>query len=136
MARHKKREWDREVIEFGGRKFYRHPNSKDHVRRKYFMGWDGQKPLGLHVAVWESVHGKVPPRYHVHHKDHDTLNNDISNLECLSPADHARSHKDHLDEMRPKAAYWFKTPEGQAFLRKAISRGIEDKILDRDLIEN
>jgi hypothetical protein len=52
-----------------------------------------------------------------------------------------------LSEEKPRREIWEMTindliqkvlnlQNGQAFLRKAISRGIEDKILDRDLIEN
>ena len=34
--------------------------------------------------------------FHVHHRDHDTTNNSVSNLEVLTPADHAVKSNDKL----------------------------------------
>lgn len=52
-----------------------------------------QKRLRMeHVMVWESVNGPVPIGHHVHHRDDDKLNNQISNLECLTPLQHKRIH--------------------------------------------
>src|SRR3990167_129843 len=43
-----------------------------------------KNPKGLHVSVWEFHNKKeVPKGFHVHHKDSNTFNNDISKLECL-----------------------------------------------------
>ena len=42
-----------------------------------------RKGRRLHRAVWEHHNGKIPNGYHVHHKDGDRNNNDISNLELL-----------------------------------------------------
>lgn len=49
----------------------------------------------LHRHVWEKHFGPIPKGYHIHHKDGNKLNNDISNLECLSASDH---HKKTWDE--------------------------------------
>jgi len=49
-------------------------------------------PTTLHRAIWESVHGPIPPDHHVHHKDEDTFNNDIQNLECIPSAEHLSMH--------------------------------------------
>jgi len=34
----------------------------------------------------------IPRGHHIHHKDGNWKNNDISNLECISGIEHARSH--------------------------------------------
>jgi hypothetical protein len=46
----------------------------------------------LHRAKWEKLRGPIPTGHHIHHKDHDKLNNRISNLECISAGEHARRH--------------------------------------------
>lgn len=46
----------------------------------------------LHREKYIAEVGPIPDGYHVHHKDENILNNDISNLETLSPEDHARKH--------------------------------------------
>jgi ribonucleotide reductase alpha subunit len=43
-----------------------------------------------HRMVFESEYGAIPDGYDIHHRDNDTYNNDIDNLECLSHEDHAR----------------------------------------------
>ena len=76
---------------------------------------------GLHVAIWEYYNGQeVPDGYEIHHKDGDTFNNDISNLECVSHGEHRKLHpvkdmekqKEHLERIRPLAAEWHKSEEG------------------------
>ncbi len=47
--------------------------------------------LCAHV-VWEKANGDIPPGHIIHHRDHDSLNDRIENLECLSRADHLREH--------------------------------------------
>ena len=42
--------------------------------------------------LWEQAYGIIPPGYHIHHKDQDYTNNNLSNLECLSARDHAYIH--------------------------------------------
>ena len=46
----------------------------------------------LHRAVWKKDHGKIPKGYEVHHKDHDTLNNNISNLALVKSGEHQGMH--------------------------------------------
>ena len=51
-------------------------------------------PRGLHVAIWEFYNKKrVPKDYEIHHKDGNTFNNDISNLECISRIEHNKIPK-------------------------------------------
>ena len=50
----------------------------------------------LHRYVWQKANGIIPTRMIIHHMDGDPLNNDISNLECLSYKDHTRTHNGWL----------------------------------------
>jgi len=43
-----------------------------------------------HRMVYEAYYGSLGEDYDVHHKDGDTYNNDIENLEALTHSDHAR----------------------------------------------
>jgi hypothetical protein len=75
-----------ERVVFGEVTYYRYPDSDRPSLRAYF-----QRPGGsLHRAVWESVHGSVSAGYEIHHIDHDTLNNDISNLACVPTSEHRK----------------------------------------------
>ena len=47
-------------------------------------------------AVWESSFGAVPKGYVLHHHDRNPLNDDITNLRCLSRAAHINVHRDDL----------------------------------------
>ncbi len=42
---------------------------------------------------YEKHYGPIPKRHHVHHRDHDKLNDSIDNLICLDPEMHALWHK-------------------------------------------
>lgn len=41
----------------------------------------------VHVLVWEAAHGPVPAKHKVIFKDNNKLNNELTNLECVSYAD-------------------------------------------------
>lgn len=51
-----------------------------------------RKGRRLHRAVWEYHNGAIPAGYHVHHKDGDRSNNDISNLALLEGSEHLSEH--------------------------------------------
>ncbi|MEI3180990.1 MAG: HNH endonuclease signature motif containing protein [Lachnospiraceae bacterium] len=85
----------------------------------------------LHVYVWEFYNGPVPRGYHVHHRDEDKSNNDISNLELLSESDHLSLHGKeqadrHYERMvdnlnrhaRPKANEWHASTKGREWHRE------------------
>lgn len=110
-----------EIIIFNGTEYklmgsgkYYLSQSSTNERRK--------NPKGLHVAIWEYHNGKeVPKGFHVHHKDGNTFNNDISNLECVSSREHAQKHFDKNDPKFQKfqkagqeaAKEWHRSEEGR-----------------------
>lgn len=66
-------------------------------------GHNGKK---LHRLIFEKHHRcTILPHNHVHHIDGNKLNNDINNLELLSPAEHNSIHKTntvHSEETKNK----------------------------------
>jgi hypothetical protein len=46
----------------------------------------------LHIVVWEHFNGAIPKGYHVHHKDGNTHNNTIANLELVESSTHLSKH--------------------------------------------
>jgi hypothetical protein len=45
------------------------------------------------MVVWEQHHGPIPAGMGIHHRDEDTLNDDINNLEAVSKAEHLAIHR-------------------------------------------
>jgi hypothetical protein len=44
-------------------------------------------------VVWEQHNGPIPKGYVIHHKDRDTLNDGIDNLQALTRAEHIEDHR-------------------------------------------
>lgn len=55
-------------------------------------------------VVWELNHGPIPKGMLVHHIDHNSLNDDISNLTLLSRAEHLLIHKHQYEVKRKRLA--------------------------------
>jgi hypothetical protein len=113
-----------ERIVFDGVPYRRYPNSPKLELRNYFIcsPTKGKSVRRLHQAVWEFHNGPIPEGHHVHHKDENTLNNDISNLECLSNKEHRRSHwtpedaeraRKMAEAARPLTKEWHASEEGR-----------------------
>ena len=122
-----------EVVRFNGRNYRRYPNSKRKEHRRYF----GRSRGFLHRDVWEFHNGPIPEGFDVHHKDGNTENNDIGNLEVMSRADHLKEHADdmarwnysqecinHLASIRSKASQWHGSEEGKAWHREHAKNSI------------
>lgn len=52
------------------------------------------------MVAWESVNGPLPRGHVVHHRDRDSLNDEIDNLVALTRAQHVEEHRFELDAMR------------------------------------
>lgn len=107
------------IIEFDGKRFVK---DKKHG---YYHTHYGKTTKLLHRVVWESYNGKIPKGFHIHHKDGNKDNNDISNLEMISAREHLSNHgkknfnskKDfflsHLNKIQELAKDWHSSDEGR-----------------------
>lgn len=79
------------VVVFNGYKYYKQKNGYYQIAET-----NKRKRLGierrLHRAIWKFYNGEIPKGYHIHHKDENKDNNDISNLELLSASQHIKLH--------------------------------------------
>jgi hypothetical protein len=79
----------------------------------------------LHRVVWEYHNGEIPKGYHVHHKDGNRHNNNISNLELMKAHEHESMHQSteerksksrmNIEKAREGAIRWHKSNEGRAW---------------------
>lgn len=111
-----------EYVEAIGHRWRRYPESENRSDREYFVRTN---PSGgryyLHREVWKLHNGPIPRKHHIHHKDGNCQNNDISNLECLTPKEHMEHHptewngmREHLASIRPLTKEWHASEEGIA----------------------
>ena len=64
--------------------------------KTFFKNKDGYYRNGrttLHRFKYEKKYGTVLPCFHLHHKDGNKQNNNISNLVMLTPKEHVAIHK-------------------------------------------
>lgn len=106
----------------------------------YYLCTQMEKPKRLHRYIWEKCNGEIPDGFHVHHKDHDKQNNDISNLEIMNAIDHELLHgkertqeqrewarKNLAENARPKASEWHKSDVGREWHKKLGRMSWENK---------
>lgn len=121
-----------ERVRFNGIIYRRYPQAKGFSDRNYFRCSIGDKQRGfgaLHRDIWKFHRGEIPEGFHIHHKDENPLNNDISNLEALEPKEHRKRHvptpeqrraisyiktlEYRLEKAKKGAAKWHSSPEGR-----------------------
>jgi hypothetical protein len=120
----------KEQIVFNGYRYNRYPAATKANHRHYYGRTGGYL---LHREIWIFHNGAVPDGWHIHHKDGDWNNNDISNLEAVSPVSHAArhgvesyirntspAHLAHLERIRGLAKEWHRSKEGRAWHRQNI----------------
>lgn len=85
----------------------------------------------LHREVWRVAFGDIPDGCHIHHKDSNPANNQLSNLECLPFREHlsetarnsnARNPRPFTQEARNKAAEWHRSEAGLLWHRRHAER--------------
>lgn len=59
---------------------------------KYIVISTSANKKSEHRLIWESINGKVKKKHVIHHKDFNSLNNSIENLECLTAIEHRELH--------------------------------------------
>lgn len=111
-----------EVVIYAGARYRRYPESKHLHLRAYFQSSNPRRGF-LHRHKWEDAHGPIPDGYEIHHRDENTLNNEIDNLELvqttwhrsyhLSKRSKTEEHKAHLESIRDLATEWHKSDEGR-----------------------
>ncbi|MDE1970980.1 MAG: HNH endonuclease [Patescibacteria group bacterium] len=107
---------------------------QEHFGQRFYLDKDSGYWISVtfpkiraHRFVWEKVNGKIPKGFHIHHKDGNKSNNDINNLECLSPKEHIDRHfteerrNKNIELMhiiRPLASQWHSSEEGKEWHKK------------------
>ena len=136
------------VVEFNGKnyelvgKYYFEKNSTNAGRRNAKQ---------LHIAVWEFYNKQeVPKGCHIHHKDFNHLNNDISNLECLPIKEHLSLHaktwwskeekrkkgEEHLYKIREKASEWHRKMKGQHYHKNWQPKTLNCEFCGKEFVQN
>src|SRR3990167_3485277 len=147
MARVNGQDYKSEQIIFNGKKYNRYPLSKKRELRVYYSRTGGKR---LHVAIWEKENGNVPVGFQIHHKDKNPLNNNLSNLECLSASEHISSHmqelvKDpqylenlqaHCAEIRPLTKEWHRSEDGRKWHSEHGKESYKHRVLVEKLCAN
>lgn len=80
------------MIVYDDIKFYRYPSSTKIDRKDYYRGCYKGKHIGLHVYLYTKYIGKILEGYHIDHINGNPLNNNLDNLQCLSPKEHHDKH--------------------------------------------
>lgn len=100
-----------ETVIYRGILFRRYPASRSRADRVYYVpsGQYRTKGIGrLHQEIWRDAHGPIPAGHHIHHRDGNSLNNSLDNLECVPGDEHHAYHMSLLsDEERAKRREWF-----------------------------
>ena len=107
----------------------------------YLMGNYKGKPIRMHIYVWQKHNGEIPDGFHVHHKDGDKTNNDISNLELLPKFEHLSTHskavpvdkarENMINNVLPKAVEWHKSDKSTEFHKELYERVTREKWLQK-----
>ena len=115
--------------------FYKETNSGYYLGNVKIPGRKRHYPMRAHVYVWISHNGEVPKGYHVHHKDENKANNDISNLELLSTEEHLSLHgleraeqsrENIIKNVIPKAAEWHRSKAAKQMHKDHYSNNTKD----------
>jgi hypothetical protein len=131
---------DVECVMYEGKKF------RIQSSGRYYQSYDRHaKHRLLHRRVWSDHNGDIPEGHHIHHKDGNWRNNDISNLEAVLGIEHQRQHmlerlsdpeyreqnRKNLDKAILKAAEWHKSEAGLAWHKQHGERSWENRLPEK-----
>ena len=112
----------------------------------YFCGNYYQKNgVRLHRLVWQDANGEIPKNCHIHHKDKDKTNNQLSNLECLSFVEHAKEHNDeikkeigrkNIKKAQEFAKLWHKSNDGKKWHKKHWEENCKEIFTKKEISKN
>lgn len=128
---------EQKTVVFNGDTYIRNPKSRYYFKHTT-KNKDREHAKQLHRAVWEFYNGEIPEGCHIHHKDGNIDNNDISNLECLTAQEHLSIHgkknlqdpeskernRKQLDEARERASEWHGSAAGLEWHRKHVQESL------------
>ena len=83
----------------------------------------GSEEINEHRFIGEQLEWNLEGK-HVHHKDECKLNNDIYNLEALTPLEHVHEHLPDEETLRSRARY-LHTPEAKFNQKATIKYGVD-----------
>ena len=78
-----------ETVVYGGIKFYPCLYSG-----RWYLRSASRPGKLLHRAIWEAANGEIPPGFHIHHRNNDSTDNRLENLDVQSKAAHFLTHHD------------------------------------------
>jgi hypothetical protein len=73
---------------------------RDRERRAWIKVAEPKKWILRAVYVWQTYNGPIPKGLIVHHKDRNTLNDSIGNLQLLDRASHLEEHRRELEALK------------------------------------
>ncbi len=82
----------------------------------------------LHRAVWERAFGVIPAGCHIHHRDGDSANNRLANLECLPVVEHRqrrhapKNQRGFTPAARAASAAWHASEAGRLWHSRMATR--------------
>lgn len=129
----RKRTGQVEIVEWGGHRWRRWPDSKRRADRVYFK----RNGKYLHRAIWAAEYGPIPVGHHIHHADGNASNNAIDNMECVTPKQHAAEHWTAeraaaavavLVRVNHLAKAWHRSPEGREWHREHARAVAENRV--------
>lgn len=106
-----------------------HYNRKFYFHKKtgYWISTTLPK-IRAHTWVWKNNYGEIEKGYHIHHKDGNKSNNDISNLEIIKATEHLKKYhindefrkksKDFVNKIRHLTKKWHSSEEGLDWHKK------------------
>lgn len=87
---------DKFDVYHNGRKIKATSNNNDGYIRYFFHHNSTLYHILAHVLLYTWYVQDIPDGYEIHHKDRDKSNNDIKNLEMLTPDEHRDRHDVHM----------------------------------------